>query len=110
MQLKTYQKVCLALIIVLISFKYAPIIYGKINPGSRVKPGQVWCATLYNTIDMQPYEHMVTQITYRKVLAVEDGNVIYVIQNDTTKYIDDINSFTFNGSGYQSHVVQESNN
>lgn len=110
MELKSYQKVCLALIIVLICFKYAPIIYGKIDPSSRVKPGQVWQATLFNTIVMEPYEHTITQSTYRKVIAVEGNDVIYVIQNDTTKYIDDINSFTFNGNGYQSHLVQDINN
>lgn len=110
MGLKTYQKVCLALIIVLISFKYAPIIYAKVKPESRVKPGQVWMATLYNVIVFEPVEHEITQSTLRKVISVDGDEVTYVIQNDTTKYIDDIDDFTFNGKGMQCHLVQDINN
>lgn len=109
MELKSYQKVCLALIIVLISFKYAPIIYAKVKPESRVKPGQIWCATLYNVIVVHPYEHEITQTTYRKVIAVDGDEVTYVIQNDTTKYIDDIDDFTFNGKGLQCRLIQDTN-
>jgi hypothetical protein len=110
MELKPYQKVCLALIIVLISFKYAPIIYGKINPGSRVKPGQVWEAKLCNLIVFEPYEHEITQTTLRKVISVDGDEVTYVIQNDTTKYIDDIDDFTFNGKSLQTQCIHDINN
>ena len=109
MELKPYQKVCLAFIIVLISIRYAPIIYAKIRPESTVKPGQVWEARLYNVIVFEPYEHEITQTTLRKVISVDGELVTYVIQNDTTKYIDDINDFTFNGKGLQCRLIQDTN-
>lgn len=111
MGLERYQKVCLALIIALISYKYLPIIYGKVFPESRVKPGQVWRSTLYGLLVYDECgEYEITQVSLRKVIAVEGDDVIYIIQNDTTKYTEDIDDFTFNGRAMTNFIVQDINN
>lgn len=107
MQLNTYQKVCVALIIVLLSIEYVPIIYANTKSGPKVKPGQIWRATLYNVTVYMPAEYEITWSTYRKVISVDNDQVTYMCQNDTMKYVEDIDAFTFNGVGLQCKLIQD---
>lgn len=108
MALKTYEKVCLALILLIIVFRYAPDLYHKITNDNSVKVGQIWQANMPVLIfQNNALQREVMQITQRKVVSVENGIVKYVIKDDSIIYEMPVNEFTFNGNGLKSAKISD---
>lgn len=104
--MKPYQVAILTIIIVIGISELSVPFYRWIMKDDRVQVGDVWQARM-TVMNFRDNEETGTswQMSYRKVVKVEDGMVTYVCQDDTTHYVEDIKTFTFNGAGYSSQRI-----
>lgn len=108
--MKPYQVAILTIIAVIGLSELSSSAYDYIKSNSRVKVGQIWMSRM-SVMDFRNNVEIGTkmQTSYRKVVKIDGDEITYVCQNDTTHYVDDIDSFTFNGPGYTSQKVNDSN-
>lgn len=98
--MKPFQKAILTIIIVIGMTELSPKVLKFFNSSNKVKVGDIWvCRLPLLVFENNSEVGEFTQTTFRKVIDIDGGQITYVISGDTTKYIMDVDEFTFNGKG-----------
>ncbi len=108
--MKPYQAAILTVIAVIGLNELSSSAYNYYKENSKVKVGEVWQSrmsvlTFTNNIETGT----AVQVSLRKVVKVDGDEITYTCQNDTTHYVEDIDTFTFNGPGCSSSKISEIN-
>jgi hypothetical protein len=103
----SFQKAILTIIIVIGISELGPKIINRFFGNNKVKVGEIWSCRLPVTVFRNNFDTgEVMQISLRKVIKVDGDEITYVIANDTTKYVMNVDEFTFNGKGMTTQKVE----